>query len=76
MIVSKNIKPEKTFYYLGAKTIKVLLDRSNLEVDFFDVFAEIKKEENISINLFCLTLDWLYVLGVIDIHNGKIAKCF
>jgi len=46
-------------------------------MDFFSVFAALKSSEDISFNLFTLTLDWLFIIGAIDkTHKGYIVKCF
>ena len=77
MIVSKDINPERDFYYLGAKTIDILSSSQTKKMDFFDVFNTLKLTEDISLNLFTLTLDWLFILGVIDnSQKGYIVKCF
>ncbi len=77
MIVSKDINPERDFYYLGAKTIEILSNTKANRVDFFKVYSELSKFENISINLFILTLDWLYLTNVIcKPEKGDIIKCF
>lgn len=77
MIIRKDINPERDFYYLGAKTIDALSSFKDDKVDFFSVFNVVKASEDISINLFTLTLDWLFLLGVIDNSNkGYIVKCF
>lgn len=77
MIVSRDIHPERDFYYLGAKVIK-LLGQSKADIfDFFEVYTALKKEENISINLFVLTLDWLYLINAITTNQkGDLIKCF
>jgi hypothetical protein len=77
MIVSRDINPERDFYYLGAKTIEILSSTDDEKMDFFHVFETLKSTENISLNLFTLTLDWLYIIGAIDkSHKGHIIKCF
>ena len=77
MIVSKDINPERDFYYLGAKTIEILADTDNSHIDFFKVYSQLYKSENISMNLFVLTLDWLYLIGAINKPiKGNIVKCF
>ncbi len=77
MIVSKDVNPEKDFYYLGAKVIEILSSENGDTVDFFDIFQKLNLSEEISINLYSLTLDWLYLLGVIDnSEKGNIKKCF
>lgn len=77
MIVSKDISPERDFYYLGAKTIKILSSNKDNKMDFFKVYSELNRSEKISINLFVLTLDWLYLIGAIEkSKRGSIVKCF
>jgi hypothetical protein len=77
MIISKDVNPERDFYYLGAKIIEVLSMPENKNSLLMDVYEIIKRSENISLNLFTLTLDWLFISGVIsEIKNGKIIKCF
>lgn len=77
MIVNKDINPKRDVYYLGAKTIEILSAEKNKVVDFFDVFQKLNASEHISINLFILTLDWLYLIGSIEeLQKGKIVKCF
>ena len=77
MIISKDINPERDFYYLGAKVIEIISSTEELKVDFFDVFEKLKDSEKVSINLFTLTLDWLFLVGAINKSNkGSIVKCF
>ncbi len=77
MIVSKEINPERDLYYLGAKTIEILSSTEDEKMDFFLVFELLKSTEDISLNLFTLTLDWLYIIGAIDkTQKGYIIKCF
>ena len=77
MIISKDINPERDFYYLGAKVIEVISSTESKKVNFFDVFEQLNTSERISINLFTLTLDWLYLIGAINkSEKGNIVKCF
>lgn len=77
MIISKDINPERDFYYLGAKTIEILSSTEDEKIDFFSVFYSLKETEDISMNLFILTLDWLFIIGAVNkSHKGYIKKCF
>jgi len=77
MIVSKDINPERDFYFLGAKIIELINPNENNEINFFDIFEKINSTEKLSIYLFTLTLDWLFLIGAIDISkNGNLKKCF
>jgi hypothetical protein len=77
MIVSKNTHPERDLYYLGAKTIEVLNSSDKDEWDYFDLFFDLNQKYKVSLNLFSLVLDWLFILNVIQKGtNGGIRKCF
>ena len=77
MIVNKNTNPERDLYYLGAKVIDVLSSFSKNEIDYFDLFLSVNKSNKISLNLYSLVLDWLFILGVIKKgKKGLIIKCF
>lgn len=77
MIISRDINPERDFYYLGAKTIEILSKTDEDKVDFFYVYNKLKSSEDISLNLFTLTLDWLFIIGAISkSQKGYIIKCF
>lgn len=76
MIVSKDINPERDVYYLGARVIEIISNEPDF-FDFFDVYNKINLSEKVSMNLYSLTLDWLYLIGVIEnSKKGHIQKCF
>ncbi|MDP1814179.1 MAG: hypothetical protein Q8K92_06985 [Leadbetterella sp.] len=77
MIISSDIKPDRDLYFLGSKVIEVLLASEEIEVDYFDLFKKMNSELEITINLYTLVLDWLFIIGVIEnAQNGLIKKCF
>jgi len=77
MIINKNINPERDLYYLGGKVIEVLNIFTQIEVDYFELFLSVNKLNKISLNLYSLVLDWLFILGVIKKGNkGLVIKCF
>lgn len=76
MIIGKDIHPEKKIYYWGAIVIEHIRNNENTEINFFSLYEEIKSNNDISINIYSLTLDWLFLLGVINGDNGAIKKCF
>ena len=76
MIVSKDTNPERDVYYLGAMIIELISD-SDREIDFFDLFRKMNESEKVSMSLYSLTLDWLFIIGVIDnSQKGQILRCF
>lgn len=77
MITDKNINPERDLYYLGGVLIEVLSKRKKEEIDYLDLYKQFSQRQDITINLYSLTLDWLFLLGLVTkSENGKIKKCF
>lgn len=77
MIINSNITPDRDLYYLGGKVIEALVSNEEQEVDYFDLFQRVNTELKISLNLYTLVLDWLFIIGVIiNAENGLIKKCF
>ncbi len=77
MIVSSDIKPDRDLYFLGSKVIEVLIDSDDRMVDYFELFQKVNSELEISLNLYTLVLDWLFIIGVIkNAENRLIEKCF
>jgi hypothetical protein len=76
MILNKDIHPRRKIYYLGAIVLDVIKQSPNKEIDFFDTFQQLNEREKVSMNLFILVMDWLFLLGAIDTNREKIKKCF
>ena len=77
MIVSKDTNPEKDLYYLGARVLEVLVSRQVQDTDYVTLLGDLRAEKPISNDLYSLTLDWLYLLGAIELTDkGNIRKCF
>ncbi len=77
MIIDRNINPERDLYYLGGVLIDVLANKNNKEIDYMDLFSLFNQKQEITINLYSLTLDWLFILGLVTKgEKGKIKKCF
>lgn len=77
MIIDKQINPERDLYYLGGKLLEVINNSNTPEYDYFELFHKFNKYNKISLNLFSLTLDWLFIIGVIRKNKkGMIEKCF
>ena len=76
MIIGKDIHPQRKIYYLGAVVLEILKKAPDKRPDFFDVYQQVNASENISIKLFTLCLDWLYLLGAIRSDKGHIERCF
>jgi len=77
MILGKDVNPKKQIYYISALVLNELKHFEGMEFDFFDIYHSLKaKEKEISINLYSLSLDWLFLLGAIKKENNRLIKCF
>ncbi len=76
MIIGKDIKPERQIYRLGALLLEVLQDSPSRNIELFDAFERMNSRETVSVNVFILTLDWLFLLGAITSEKGHIVRCF
>ncbi|MBA5249075.1 MAG: hypothetical protein FE834_06020 [Gammaproteobacteria bacterium] len=76
MIIDKDTNPAKDIYYLGAQLLEVLDKHQSNTIDLFQAFALFNQKIKISMGLFILTLDWLFILGSIRLDNKEIIKCF
>ena len=77
MLLNNNVQPKFDVYYQGAKLIDFLSKSKNKTIDFFDVYQEFNIKNKISMSLFMLTIDWLFIIGLVNnVENGKIEKCF
>ena len=75
MIVSKDINPVNTVYYNATIVLAAMKDIDNDSFDFFELYKNVKLK--LSIQSFIFSLDWLFLLGVVNIDvKGKISKCF
>lgn len=76
MILGRDINPQNNVYQIGARIIEVLKSSNHEFFDFLDLYNRLNDYEKVSFNLFTLSLDWLFLLGIVDNQNGKLVKCF
>lgn len=74
MLLPDNIHPEQTIYFNGAVVLKVI--QSCREMDILDLYIQTKIEREMSMPIFVLCLDWLFLLNVISMSDqGKVKLC-
>lgn len=76
MILGKDVHPERKLYYWGAIVIDGIRQHGGEEITFFSLFEKLRKDYEISIDVYALALDWLFLLGAIDGNKEVIKKCF
>lgn len=74
MLLPDNVHPESTLVYNGALILKAL---KNLETaTVLDLFIEARKNGGMSMPLFVLSLDWLFLADCVAFNEGgDIALC-
>lgn len=71
MLLNKDTNPKRDLYYIGAIVIQHILEEQD-NLDIASIYQNIKNEIEISFNLFTQTLDWLYILDIIDFNEKKV----
>lgn len=74
MLIPDNIHPEQTIYFNGAIVLKTI--KQSQAMDIFDLYLQTSTEREMSMPVFALSLDWLFLLNLITINrNGKVELC-
>ena len=69
-----NIHPEPSIYYNGYIVLKELKKEGKQKL--VNLYQRVKKINNMSFQIFVLSLDWLYLLNVAKIDkNGEVSLC-
>ena len=76
MILGRDIHPERKLYYTGSLILVTLKESRSSRQAYFKLFENVRKKHRLSINMFALTLDWLFLLGAVKHINGEVEKCF
>ena len=75
MLVPDNIHPEQTVYYNGARILKVM--QREQTIGLLDLFERVRIEQDISLPVFLLCLDWLFLLNLVVLNtSGMVERCF
>lgn len=74
MLLPDNIHPESTAVYNGALIVKAL--RKIGDASLMDLYVEARKENNMTMPLFVLSLDWLYLVDCVKLNElGNVTLC-
>ncbi len=71
LLPDKNINPKLCVYYNASLILNTLYKQKS--IDIITLYAEVKKPDNMPINIFLLSLDWLYLIGAIDINDNGVV---
>ena len=74
MLLPDNIHPENTLIFNGALVIRALKKLG--AADLLDLYLESKGDSNMSMPLFVLSLDWLYLTDSVEFNEqGRVVLC-
>lgn len=74
MLIPDNIHPEQTIYFNGAFVLKTIQKHRSEEM--LELYIKTKTDREMSMPIFVLCLDWLFLLNLITINtSGKVEIC-
>lgn len=74
MLVPDNIHPEQTIYYNGAFVLQAM--QHYRQLDLLELFQHTRETIAMSMPVFILCIDWLYLLGLVEINSkGQVVLC-
>ena len=68
--------PQKSLFYWGAFVIDEFIRRKEEELDLLELYSSVKGRVDISMDSLILTLDWLFIMGMVEYKNRMIKRCF
>lgn len=74
MLLPDNIHPEQSIYYNGAFVLQTL--REQRTMDLLDLYLDTQKYRQMTMPVFVLCLDWLYLLNLVSLNEqGGVELC-
>lgn len=75
MIVNIDREPKYSLYYIGGIILEILKEQDHISID--ELYQKTKQliDENLYIDFIYYSLDWLYMLSLIEIEKDKVKLC-
>ncbi len=74
MLIPDNVHPEQTIYFNGAFVLRAI--QEYCVMGMLDLYIQTKAEREMSMPVFVLCLDWLFLLNIVRFNdNGKLELC-
>ena len=74
MLLPDNIHPEQSIYFNGAFVLQAL--REQRVMDFLDLYLGTQKRREMTMPVFVLCLDWLFLLNLVNLNEqGVVELC-
>ncbi len=72
MLIPDNIHPEQTIYFNGAFVLKAI--QRYRVMDMLDLYMQTITEREMSMPVFVLCLDWLFLLNLVTMNDHGMVK--
>lgn len=72
MIINTEREPNLSLYYLGSVLLSILENDPIIEIETLLMKSKRKIKEKIHIDFWYYALDWLFLLSLIEINEGKV----
>ena len=74
MLLPDNIHPEQSIYYNGAIVLQAI--QKHRSIDFLDLYVQAQSHREMSMPVFVLCLDWLFLLNLVKLNDrGGVELC-
>ncbi|MBE6745008.1 MAG: hypothetical protein E7569_12430 [Ruminococcaceae bacterium] len=75
MIINSEREPTLSLYYLGSVVLNILCEYKSCEiVQLYDSTKKVLAED-IHIDFFYYTLDWLFIISAIKLEEERVFLC-
>ena len=74
MLLPDNIHPEQSIYFNGSLVLQELQKKP--KQNLLDLYHNVKEQRDMTLQVFTLCLDWLFLLNVAVLNDGgEIELC-
>ncbi len=72
MLIPDNIHPDQTIYFNGAFVLNVI--QEHRVMDLLDLYIQTTTTRKMSMPVFVLCLDWLFLLNLVTLDDHGVVK--
>ncbi|WP_397376278.1 ABC-three component system middle component 6 [Paenibacillus xylanexedens] len=75
MIINLDREPKYSLYYIGGLILEILSKHISISID--DLYSKVKTkvDKNLYIDFIYYSLDWLFLLSLVEIEEDKVTLC-
>lgn len=72
MIINSQRQPDFSLYYLGSLMLDFLKKSEAVPIDDLFINVQKKVKEQVHVDFMYYALDWLYLLGLVEMKEGRV----